>query len=372
MNGQWIGDYAGTSSGLIMINIDDRGDYFEGHIYLNDKDGRLPGFAAFIHLPEKPTVFELTLSRNQFWAINRLTGEAILWEDLLKAYPDNQLPNSIVVNGDWSETSFNLSWVTNLNGLGSCKLKRNLAEAPSKLKAKIKNWASFKQYVSKLDSRKYIFRGQRSNWRLVTGFHRTGRANLFRFLNEDIQTLHKNLSARTRHIFNLSIPNENGAFFNLVQHHGYPTPLLDWSYSPFVSAFFAYRRINSKMASEAKKSQHVRIFVFNKEQWERDFRQLQVLAVSYPHFSLSEFIAIDNERMIPQQGISTVTNVSDVESYVARNEKETGKTYLQAIDLPWTERDKVVHDLTMMGITAGSLFPGLDGMCEEIKERLFT
>jgi hypothetical protein len=371
MNGQWIGEYTGTRSGLVMVNVDDRGNYFHGLIYLNDNDIRFPGIAATLYLPEKPSTFQLTLSRNEFWAVNRGNGEAIPWSELLKQYQDDQLPESIVLDGDWTDTSFNLKWATNLNATGSCKLKRNLASSASKLKPKIKNWASFKQYVAKLDSRKYIFRGQSSNWRLVTGFHRTGRANLFRFLNEDVQSLHRNLSARTRHIFDLTIPDQNGAFLNLVQHHGYPTPLLDWTYSPFVGAFFAYRGISSKKASEAKKNQYVRIFVFDKEQWERDFPQMQTLSPSFPHFSLKEFIAINNERMIPQQGISSVTNVDDIENYIARCEKDAGKTYLQAIDLPWIEREKVVHDLTMMGITAGSLFPGLDGTCEEIKERLF-
>jgi hypothetical protein len=32
---------------------------------------------------------------------------------------------------------------------------------------------------------------------------------------------------------------------------------------------------------------------------------------------------------------------------------------------------EVANDLRYMGITAGSLFPGLDGMCEELKEQNF-
>jgi FRG domain len=89
----------------------------------------------------------------------------------------------------------------------------------------------FKAFANGLEHRRYIFRGQRELLRLRTGFHRTGRADLSRFLANDIQTLHRHLSSRMGHIFNLSIPDENGAFFNLVQHHGYPTPLLDWTYS---------------------------------------------------------------------------------------------------------------------------------------------
>jgi len=81
-------------------------------------------------------------------------------------------------------------------------------------------------------------------------------------------------------------------------------------------------------------------------------------------------MAIENERMIPQQAASTVTNIDDIESYIRSKETDT-KKYLWAIDLPVRERRNVVRDLRYMGITAGSLFPGLDGACEELTERNF-
>ena len=72
--------------------------------------------------------------------------------------------------------------------------------------------------------------------------------------------------------------------------------------------------------------------------------------------------------MIPQQAASTITNVDDIEPYI-RSLETNGKTYLWAIDLLVSDRRQVVGDLSYMGITAGSLFPGLDGACEELTER---
>jgi len=166
------------------------------------------------------------------------------------------------------------------------------------------------------------------------------------------------------------VPEEFGAFFNLVQHHGYPTPLLDWTYSPYVAAFFAYRRISNEEAAKADPNAKVRILVFDQEQWKKDWRQILFLVFPGLHFSIGEFMAIENERMIPQQAASTVTNIDDIESYIRSKETDT-KKYLWAIDLPVRERRNVVRDLRYMGITAGSLFPGLDGACEELTERNF-
>lgn len=40
------------------------------------------------------------------------------------------------------------------------------------------------------------------------------------------------------------------------------------------------------------------------------------------HVSIGEFIAVENERMIPQQAASTITNVDDMESYLESKELE--------------------------------------------------
>jgi hypothetical protein len=115
----------------------------------------------------------------------------------------------------------------------------------------------------------------------------------------------------------------------------------------------------------------VRIFIFDRKQWRTDFLQLSILSPALPHFSTLDALAIDNPRMVPQQGVSTISNVDDIESYIRSKEEVSGKQYLQVIDLPMSERRHALRELSFMGITAGSLFPGLDGACEQIKDRFF-
>jgi hypothetical protein len=371
MHGQWIGKYEGTNNGLIIVNIDDRGTCYEGVAYLLDFLIGLPHLAAFFKTETKDNNFKL---RTQLiMPINPLSGIADIWENCKKSFVENiTIPEYADVEGKWDDKNLTLKWSTNIGTNSFCELPKTKADQPSEYEPINLDWKGFKEHVSKLDGRKLLFRGQNKPWRLRTAFHRTGRTNLYRFITEDIQTLYRNLSARTKHIFNLEIGNENGAFYNLLQHHGYPTPLLDWTCSPYVAAFFAYRGIDKNEANSAKDEDKVRVLVFEYEQWKSDYNQILNLSSASLHLSACEFIAIENERMIPQQSVSTVTNIDDIESYIKLREKERGKSYLTVIDLPVKERTKVIRELSFMGITAGSLFPGLDGACEELKERFFN
>jgi len=166
-------------------------------------------------------------------------------------------------------------------------------------------------------------------------------------------------------------PEEHGAFVSLAQHHGYPTPLLDWTRSAFVGAYFAYRKLRNSDAMRALPDQKVRIYVFDREQWAGELLQINRLAPALPHLSLLDALEIENARIISQQALSTITNIDDVETYIRFVEHSRAKSYLQVIDLPVQERPSVITELQQMGITAGSMFPGLDGACEALKEQYF-
>ena len=75
------------------------------------------------------------------------------------------------------------------------------------------------------------------------------------------------------------------------------------------------------------------MFAFDKKRWCSDWNQVQSIATRSPHFSILEALAIGNERMIPQQALSSFTNVDDIEAYIGMKD-EGREPYLQVIDLP--------------------------------------
>lgn len=370
MKGQSLGDYAGSTDGILILNVDDRGDYFQGSANLNEGDATNPSALALFKTVDKASPFRF--KTYEILAVHPITGEFHNWKTIKQEFPGvTSFPSSAEVEGHWDDNNVFITWTTDNATNGTARLMRSQAAQPSVLKAERLSWDEFKRKYCKFSNRRFIFRGQDGGWRLRTSYHRLGRADLYRFVMEDMGIVYKHLSARTKHVFNFAIPDEYGAFMNLVQHHGYPTPLLDWTYSPYVAAFFAYRKIKNSDAARASDDDRVRIHIFNKDLWEAHHVKNLRLLTSGLQLLVNEFIAIENLRSTPQQAVSIVSNVDDIETFVGARESALGQTFLQAVDLPKAERKPIFEELTTMGITAGALFPGLDGACEELAHRNF-
>jgi hypothetical protein len=165
---------------------------------------------------------------------------------------------------------------------------------------------------------------------------------------------------------NFADSTQYAAFIHLAQRHGYPTPMLDWIWSPYVAAFFAFRNI--KKNERGRK--HVRIFKLDVPEWNKLPKTDKIFGFP-PNALIINSLAFGNARAIPQQSISIISNVDDIGSHIESVEKTHNRKYLEVFDLPARDRDYVIKELSLMGITAGALFPGLDGACESLKERNF-
>jgi hypothetical protein len=377
MKGQWKGSYVGSPNGVIVVNIDELPNCFEGTAYLHPTQtdtGTIPRSEVVFRTTDKRTD-SFKFSTPYLFALHPDTHERVPFEKIRHLYaPDAYMSQRVDVTGRVENDILHLAWVNENGAAGHCALRRDDATTPSALVGKEVTWEEFKARATRLAREdRYIFRGQGKPWRLRTAFHRRGRCDLRRFLENDVGKLHQVLSARTRHLFDLKDPQQNAAFVSLAQHHGYPTPLLDWTRSPFVAAFFAFKNISRTAARTSEANERVRIHVFDYGRWIATTQQIWRVTAPMLHVSLIEMLAIENERQIPQQAVSLLTNVDDIESYLADRERNNKITepYLRALDIPVADREMVMNELRIMGITAGAMFPGLDGACEELREYNF-
>jgi hypothetical protein len=231
-------------------------------------------------------------------------------------------------------------------------------------------WSQFKEWVSNFSNHScpYIFRGHEStSYRLRTSLHRTGRRDLIRYREENIPLLAAHVSGINGRTYQMNDFHDYNNLLSLAQHHGYPTPLLDWTESPYIAAWFSLRGASSN--GEGK----CRIYTFDIDQFQADV-SAQAGALEVPILSLYACRAAirDHSRAVPQQSVFMLSNVAEIEVFIALMEEQVGKRYLTKIDLTKAEARTALAELRMMGITEATMFPGLDGICHELRDRFFN
>jgi hypothetical protein len=225
-------------------------------------------------------------------------------------------------------------------------------------------WEQFKSFALNQED-ELIYRGQAKSWPLQTSYHRTGYADLVSYLDNEVIELEHHINAISNHPYNIQEDRSLGALLNLAQHHGYPTPLLDWTKSPYVAAFFAFEN-----KSELKKDGKVTIFIFDEKKWSAQAGKDAPIRAPHIIVRTFELPGFNNPRVLPQQALTMFSNMNDVEQIIQANEKTKGD-FLKRVTIDVSEADRAMRDLKLMGLTWGSLFPGFDGICKQLKSRHF-
>lgn len=144
-----------------------------------------------------------------------------------------------------------------------------------------------------------------------------------------------------------------------LRHHGFPSPLLDWSLSEDIAAFFAYRKpltVNCNVA----------IFLYV----EFPARPTKIIHPDEPTIITLECNPPSVPRHVKQKTKYTVCmreskgQFSSHEDVFLKN--QTRQDLLMKYVIPGSERDNVFKKLSSKGITAHSLFESDDSLMETL------
>jgi hypothetical protein len=152
-----------------------------------------------------------------------------------------------------------------------------------------------------------------------------------------------------------SVPDDLEHVEEVARHSGLPTRLLDWTSSPYIAAYYAYRDIALNTRNDSQG--HVAIWRLDKNKISEEMAQ---------HFEVVNAQYYDNIRAIAQRSVFTRSRTTP-----ANFQRLIGQCLVR-IDIPrqfW--KDAMVH-LDLMNINSSSLFHSLDGAAEAVKIRHFS
>lgn len=262
------------------------------------------------------------------------------------------------------------------------------------------NWQEFEIWLQELRDRNYrrglIFRGQaNSEWRLETTLERSGHLNMpiadyyelaVGRVGPDVSAVSsmqapsfkenfwKELSnfeqfsdyARyTGSVFDQTVfpGGESFEYVAYLRHHGFPSPLLDWSRSPYVAAFFAFRAAAPKDGKRA-------IFVYC-DRPEGTYGG----TIGEPTIQIPFGHTRTPRRHFFQQSVYTVCESAnngkwqfDSHQKVFDNPRSR-QDFLWKFDIPSTEREKVIGLLDQYNLNAYSLFESEETLLETLWTR---
>jgi hypothetical protein len=154
----------------------------------------------------------------------------------------------------------------------------------------------------------------------------------------------------------IELPLPYYEFMAYLRHNGFPSPLVDWTKSPYIAAFFAFRNINSKVKD-------VSIFV----------HMGKFLCGQDPCiWILGPTIVTDHKHYLQQSQYSICYREMGNEIYYANHEdvkEDVEETILIKYTIPISEREKVLRKLDSMNITAYSLFGSESSLMETLAMR---
>lgn len=254
-----------------------------------------------------------------------------------------------------------------------------MSKQPTILKAE--SWEDYKKITGDF-SENWVFRGQlNADWILRNALERTSFINYYKGIEKVFLTEFKR-GARN-YLTRDELPEHTIEWLALMQHHGAPTRLVDFSKSPFISAYFAFEQCNEeveKVAIWAININVIRTAAYNiireklgeEAETNKNFINETVFERIFELDELSLIFPVEpfkmNRRYSIQQSIfvSTGNSKQPFMDQVDFLGEDISKAMIR-IEIPTGDKKAVIRDLIKMNINRASLFPDLDGYALSLK-----
>jgi hypothetical protein len=151
----------------------------------------------------------------------------------------------------------------------------------------------------------------------------------------------------------------------------FPSPLLDWTTSPYIAAYFAFRRAD-KQKEGAEPSVAIYAFVESPEGTKRGFTDQPFISSLGPTIKVHprHFLQKCQYTMCCVKKGDGQPVYASHEDVFARN--DTGQDLLWKFIIPVSQRTEVLKRLEMSNINSYSLFGSEESLIETLAIRNFT
>jgi hypothetical protein len=166
----------------------------------------------------------------------------------------------------------------------------------------------------------------------------------------------------------------------LAQHHGVPTWLLDWSRYGKVAAYFAA----SDVVHAREKGGLLAVWALNMSDAKKPKALVNIMDERFPQLRIVELPRAGNPNLHAQAGLFTLglesagspkmsdpVSLVSVDDLVLKTAVESGfeLPMMYKLTLPRSEAGTLLKWLAHEPITGATLFPGLDGVARDVRDR---